>query len=186
QGNKFPVRVEVTAKNLPNQSLRVSLLQRGKVLEQKTQNTTNEELLTFDFQPVATDQGMQKLDIQVEVKPGEFNTRNNSASAFVEVIEGKKQILLISPTPHPDMKALREVIEKNSNYEFHLHVPGIKELDANALRAEKYDLVIFHQAPDLRRKTTALFEQFIKSKASLFLIYGQQTDLRQTAQHNLP
>src|SRR5690606_11897253 len=70
QGNKFPVRVEVTAKNLPNQPLRVSLLQRGKVLEQKTQNTTNEELLTFDFQPVATDQGMQKLDIQVEVKPG--------------------------------------------------------------------------------------------------------------------
>jgi len=186
QGNKFPVRVEVIAKNLPNQSLRVSLLQRGKVLEQKTQNTSSEELLTFDFQPVATDQGMQKLDVQVEIKPGEFNTRNNSAAVFVEVIEGKKQILLVAPTPHPDMKALGEVIEKNSNYEFHLHVPGIKELDANALRPEKYDLAIFHQAPDLSRKTTALFQQFLKSKASLFLIYGQQTDLRVIAQQNMP
>lgn len=34
QGNKFPLRVEVAVKNLPAESINVSLLQRGKVLEQ--------------------------------------------------------------------------------------------------------------------------------------------------------
>src|SRR5690606_37475773 len=167
QGNKFPVRIEVLVKNLNNQSIKVSLLQRGKLLEEKTQTTTNENLLAFDFQPVANEQGIQKLDIKIEEKPDEKNTRNNYASIYVEVVEGKKQILLVAPTPHPDIKALREVIEKNSNYELTLHIPCVKELNANQLNSDQIDLVIFHQSPDTKGKTHALFQRFIKSKTSL-------------------
>ncbi|HEY9004657.1 MAG TPA: hypothetical protein VIM75_00920 [Ohtaekwangia sp.] len=185
QGNKFPVRVEVAARNMPNQSVKVSLLQRGKLLEQQTK-TTNGQLLVYDFQPLANDQGIQKLDIQVEVKPGESNTRNNVASIFVEVVEGKKKILVVSPSPHPDIKALREVIDKNSNYEFLLHIPQLNEQPASILQPEKIDLVIFHQVPDLRGATRAIFQQFVKSKTSLLLILGAQTDLRLLSQQGMP
>jgi hypothetical protein len=185
QGNKFPVRVEVATHNIGNQPIRVTLLQHGKQVEQQSKTSNGDQLLVFDFQPVANDQGIQKLDVQVEVKPGEFNTRNNAASVFVEVVEGKKKILIVSASPHPDIKALREVVN-NSNYEFLLHIPQLMEQPASMLQPEKIDLVVFHQSPDIRGLTRNLFQQFLKSKTSLLFVIGQQTDLRFLAQQSIP
>ena len=56
-----------------------------------------------------------------------ITTRNNRSSVFIEVVEGKKKILVIASSPHPDIKALREVVDKNPNYEFLLHIPGVEE-----------------------------------------------------------
>jgi hypothetical protein len=186
QGNKFPLRVEVIVKNLQNAAVTASVLQRGKLIDKQTKASKEGELLTFDFQPLANEQGIQKLDIQLDVKKGEHNTQNNQASVFVEVVEGKKKILVVASSPHPDIKALREVIEKNSNYEFILYTPTINAPAANALRPEEIDLAIFHQAPDLRGKTNALFQQFATSKTSLFIILGQNSDLRQIEKQNMP
>lgn len=186
QGNKFPLRVEVMVKNLDNQSINVSLFRRGKLLEQMTKPSTGDQLLIYDFQPVAQEQGIQKIDVQVEVKKGEFNTRNNRASVFIEVVEGKKKILVIASSPHPDIKALREVVDKNPNYDFLLHIPGVEELQPGVLKPDDIDLAIFHQSPDLRGRTRDLFQQFVASKTSLFLIVGSQTDLQQLVKQNMP
>lgn len=186
QGNKFPIRVEVQAKAIDREPVRVTLSQRGKILEQQTKQLNGEQLLEFNFQPQANDQGIQKYDVKVDVKEGEYNVRNNSSSVFVEVVEGKKKILIIAANPHPDIKALREVISKNSNYEFLLHIPGLKELQPADLQPEKIDLAIFHRAPDFRGTTKTLFQQFVKSKTSLWIIIGEQTDLRLLTQSGVP
>lgn len=186
QGNRFPVRVEVQIKNLPNAPVDVMVSRKGKVIEKQTRKNQEDQLLIFDFLVSADEQGIQKLDIAVAEKEGESNFRNNRISVFVEVVEGKKKILLVAATPHPDIKPLREVIEQNSNYEFLLHIPGLKEDDLKSTSRDKIDLVIFHQAPDLRGRTNAVFQQFVKTKASLLFVIGQQTDLRGLAQHNLP
>ncbi len=186
QGNKFPLRAEVQVKNLPAQPVTVSLYKRGRLLDKQTKNSTGDQLMTFDFQPLADEQGIQKYDIEVEINPNEFNRRNNRSSVFVEVVEGKKKILLVAAAPHPDIKALREVVEKNSNYEFRLHIPAVSEQQASALRPEDIDLAIFHQSPDLRGKTAALFQNFARSKTSLLFILGQQSDIPMIARHNMP
>jgi hypothetical protein len=186
QGNKFPVRVELMIKNLPNQSIAVSLSQSGKLLDKQTKNSSGDQLLVYDFQPQANEQGIQKLDVQVEIKNGEYNTRNNQASVFIEVVDGKKKILFVSAAPHPDSKALREVVDKNSNYEFLLHIPGVTEQQASVPQPDQVDLVIFHQAPDLRGKTKELFQKFVASKTSMLLILGQQSDLQTLAKQNMP
>jgi len=186
QGNKFPVRVEVLIKNLNDEPVRVSLMRRGKVLDQQTKTPAGDALLAFDFQALADEQGMQKLDIQVEAKPGEVNLQNNKASVFVEVVEGKKKILVVASSPHPDIKALREVIDKNPNYEFLLHIPGVEALTPQQLSPVGIDLAIFHQAPDTKGKTRDLFRQFATSRTPLFLIVGSQTDLSQVAKQNMP
>jgi hypothetical protein len=186
QGNKFPLRVEVIVKNLESPSITASLLQRGKLIEKQTKVYKNNQLLVFDFQPSADEQGIQKLDIHLDVKEGEYNTQNNRTSVFVEVVEGKKKILVVASAPHPDIKALREVIDKNSNYEFILHTPTVNEQQPNTLRTDEIDLAIFHQSPDLRGRTNALFQQFAASKTSLLIILGQQSDLRQIEKQNMP
>ncbi|MBT1690713.1 hypothetical protein KK078_29380, partial [Fulvivirgaceae bacterium PWU37] len=111
---------------------------------------------------------------------------NNRTSIFVEVVEGKKKILVVASAPHPDLKALREVIEQNANYECALHIPGLDEQPASVLQSDQTDLVIFHQAPDLRGTTRDLFLRLLKTKASVFLILGEQSDLRLIAQQNMP
>ncbi len=186
QGNKFPVRVELMVKNLPNQTITVSLLKRGKLLDKQTKKSLGDQLLAYDFQTQADEQGIQRLDVQVEIKNGEYNTRNNQASIFIEVVDGKKKILFVSAAPHPDSKAIREVVDKNSNYEFLLHIPGVSEQPASVLQPDQIDLVIFHQSPDLRGKTKELFQKFSASKTSLFLILGQQSDLLTLSRLNMP
>lgn len=187
QGNKFPLRAEVQVKNLGAEEITVSLMKRGKLLEKKTlRSRQQDDLLIFDFQPLAEEQGIQKLDIVAAGKAGEQNTKNNRVSVFVEVVEGKKNILVVAPSPHPDIKALREVIEKNSNYEFRLHIPGISEQQVSALQPGKTDLAIFHQSPDQRGRTNAIFQSFVNSRSSLLLILGQQSDIPGLIRSNMP
>ena len=186
QGNKFPLRAEVQVKNIPTTSITATLIKRGKAIDKQTKKIVPGQLLTFDFQPVADEQGIQKYDIQIETRPEEYNTKNNRSSVFVEVVEGRKKILCVAAAPHPDIKALREVITKNSNYEFLLHIPDVNPQPANAMSPENIDLVIFHQSPDLRGKTTTLLQTFHKSKSSILVILGHQTDLRQLARFNMP
>lgn len=186
QGNKFPLRAEVQIKNLDRRSINVTLSRKGRVIEKQTKNTTGNDLVSFDFQPLADEQGIQRYDLQVDIDTKEYNSRNNRSSVFVEVVEGKKKILLVAPAPHPDVKALREIVTKNSNYEFLMHIPGVTELQASALRPEDIDLAIFHQSPDNRSKTTALFQTFAKSRTSMLLVLGQQSDIATLSKSNLP
>ena len=186
QGNKFPLRAEVHIKNLNAQPITVSLFKRGKLVDKQTKNSTGDQLIAFDFQPLADEQGIQKYDILVETNPAEYNTRNNRSSVFVEVVAGKKKILLVAYAPHPDIKALREVVEKNSNYEFLLHIPGVSEQQASVLRPDQIDLAIFHQSPDLRGKTNTVFQSFVNSRTSLLFVFGQQSDLPQLSRQNMP
>jgi len=186
QGNKFPLRAEVQLKNIPATGITATLIKRGKVVEKQTKKFAPGQLLTFDFQPVADEQGIQKYDIQIATRPEEYNTKNNRSSVFVEVVEGRKKILCVAAAPHPDIKALREVITKNSNYEFLLHIPDVNPQPSSAMTPENIDLVIFHQSPDLRGKTSTLFQTFHRSKSSIFVILGHQTDLRQLARFNMP
>jgi hypothetical protein len=186
QGNKFPIRAEVIAQGISNQEIIISVFKNGKVLSQQRKNSGVKSLIDFDFLVDATEKGIQRLDVLVEPVKGESNRKNNRASVFVEVVEGRKKILLIAPAPHPDIKAIRSVVEKNSNYEFILHVPGIANADAALLKPGAAELIIFHQALDVTGKTTALLQQFKKSNASLLLILGHQSNLRQLTSNAIP
>jgi hypothetical protein len=186
QGNKYPLRAEVQSLGLANQEVKVSVFQTGKLLAQQIKNSGNKSLLIFDFQLEANEKGLQQILVVVEPHSLEANEKNNRSSAFIEVVEGKKKILVIAPAPHPDLKALRSVIEKNSNYEFILHIPGVQEVEANLLQPGKADLVVFHEVLDIQRKTTALYTRLSKGPSSLMVIISKGTDVRSLAANGIP
>lgn len=186
QGNRFPVRAEILVKGFPNQNITVSLIKSGKVIERQTKNSGDDQLLTVEFEIPATEQGLQRLEVQAEVMPEEKNVRNNKSTAFVDVVEGKKKILVVAQAPHPDIKALRSIIDKNSNYEMILHIPDVEETESKNLQPANIDLVIFHQSPDKRGRTRDLFQRFGSAKTSMFVIVGQHTDLTALPAANVP
>jgi len=186
QGNKFPLRAEIFVNGFPNENISVSLLHKGNVVERKSQTSQTNGVLTFEFQPLAAEAGIQRWDIQVEVKESERNTKNNRIAVFIEVVEGRKKVLVVSAAPHPDIKALRTVIEQNSNFEFLLHIPGIEETPSVNLQPDNIDLAVFHQVPDNRGRAREVFQRFARSRTSLFLVIGSSSDLNQIAQQQLP
>lgn len=179
QGNRFPLRAEVRLSGRIDTDITVALSREGKVLARQTLPANGQSLLAFDFDVDAETTGLQRLDVSATVLPTERNTRNNRASAFVEVVEGKRKILLIAPAPHPDIKALRSVLDQNPNYELIVHIPGISPTDATLLTPGQAQLVIFHQPMDREGKTAALFSSFAKSNTSLLLVLGPRTRLEQ-------
>lgn len=186
QGNRFPVRAEVLVRGLTNQDVRATVSMGGKVIATQNKNSGSRGLLDFDFVIDANEKGIQRLDISVDPIKQEVNQKNNRQAIYVEVVEGKKKILVISPSPHPDIKALRAAIEKNSNYEFHLHMPGVKEEDQQALQPDKVDLVIFSQALDNDGKTLPLVQKFQKTRVGMLFLVGGKTNLRQFNNINIP
>lgn len=184
QGNRFPLRAQVMLKGATAKEISVSVFQSGKKIGAQKINSENRQLIDFDFQLDAKEKGLQRIDVVVGELPEEFNKRNNRASAYVDVVEGKKNILLVAPAPHPDIKVLRSVIEKNSNYALSIHIPGVKE--ATSTELSNPDLVIFHQVADVANKTSALLSKFGKSNTALFLIVGSKTNLRLLAPSGVP
>ena len=105
QGNQFPVRAEVAVQHLASEEVTVSVLKNGIVLHQQKKNSGSKSIMEFDFLIDAKDKGMQSLTVVVTPVANEYNLKNNQTSVFVDVVEGKKKILVIAPAPHPDLKA---------------------------------------------------------------------------------
>jgi hypothetical protein len=185
QGSLFPLRAEVLVRGLRSQEIVASVYKNGKLIARERKNSMDKSILDFDFQLDAKEKGLQRIDISVEPLSIERNKKNNYASAFVDVIEGKKKILLVAPAPHPDIKALRSVVEKNANYEFIVHLPGTQEAADRDLMLEDIDLAIFQQAIDYSGKTMPLFKKVIESKTSVFVMLGNRSNIRQLASNGI-
>jgi hypothetical protein len=185
QGNRFPVKADVTANGMGNQPITAVLLQNGKELDRKVL-PAGAVFSEVDFLVQAETEGLQRWDIEVRSSAAESNRNNNHASIFIDIVKGRKKILLIAPTPHPDIKALRAVVDKNPNYEFLLHIPGLSEVGQEDIEPHNVDLVIFHQAPDVRGKTRDLYQRFMNANTSVLVVLGAATDFKALATTPLP
>lgn len=173
QGNRFPVVVEVVNHGYAKQKARLEIRSNGKVLAYKEVRFANKEgLTTVELEVDAGENGMQQLDLRLQVMEGEATTTNNFRRIFVDVVDGKQKILLVAPTPHPDIKMLAAVIEKNQNYELTTYVPGLTEL-----KPEKYDLVIAHQAYSRYTKANDAVQEQRKNGVPALMIFGERSNI---------
>jgi hypothetical protein len=173
-GNKFPILAEILNNGFKGQSINVNLKQGGKILETKVVNFNKEsEIQEIEFYRSAEQNGLQHYIIEAEPLHGEFTIKNNFQHAYIDIIDGKENILLVALTPHPDIKAIKSAIEKKDNYQLDIYIPGINEFNPST----KYDLVIFHQLPDYAGIARNIIEKYTKDNTSLFYIIGSQTNI---------
>lgn len=177
-GNKFPVVAEVENIGYPNNTVNVYLTQNGSVIDKKSvQFQGDGDIQQVTFYAEASAKGMQHFVVNTDILQGEFSTENNRRDIYVEVIDGREKILVVAHTPHPDIKALRSAIGKNENYEFEVYISGIGKVPT-----EDYDLVIFHQVPNIQRTGNALLEKYAKTPK--IYILGSQSDVNAFSRGN--
>lgn len=173
-GNEFPVRAEIVANGMSGKSSLVSLKLNGKVIEShKVVINENSFFKAFDFKTTATEKGMRHYIVEVGEISGEKNRRNNIKDVYIDVIDGRQNILLLALAPHPDIKALRSMITSNDNYSLDVQILSVNPTPAASNKP--YDLVILHQVPNVTGLGNALIRKYIDAKTPIWYILGNQS-----------
>lgn len=142
-GNEFPVEVDVLATKAEGTRSEVSIWSGGAKLAGQSvviDATTLAKTLRFSLK--AEKAGSNDLLVRFTPIEGEYNTRNNTAYGATEVIDGRQRILISAHAPHPDIAALRSVIEGKDQYEVEVRLG-----DLSSVEKERFDLVLTHQMP---------------------------------------
>lgn len=146
EGNQFPLVVDILNNGYVGENVFVDILKNGAVVKTQSVNLNGDQQInSFEFILDAENIGIDTYQISVRPKQGESSTNNNTRTAFIEVVDSKQKILIAAASPHPDIKALREVIESKEGVEVALYLNGITEETPEG----PFDLIILHQLPQL-------------------------------------
>jgi len=171
QGNQFILQAEIYNKGFKGKNISVFVSQAGKTIQNKILNIKEDKgLQILDFQLTAEKPGIQRFKLSISPDSEEFSKDNNSIDVYIEVIEGKEKILLLAHAPHPDIKAFKNAIEKNDNYQLFTVIPGINELPN-----EKFDLAILHQLPDRKGTFDNVIDNLLNSNSPILYVIGSKT-----------
>lgn len=173
--NAFPVQAEIVSNGFQGRSA-VVILRQGtrEVGRQTVRFDRNETFAQVKFQTSATQKGVQRLTVEVLPQAGEFSTANNRQDVYIEVIDGREKVLLLGLAPHPDLKALRAILEKNQNYE--VDVRTLTTAEGTSIPIDKtYDLLILHQLPDLSNLGNAAVAKLMAQNTPTLFVVGTQS-----------
>ncbi|WP_421763390.1 hypothetical protein [Ekhidna sp.] len=141
KGNETPIRLEVKQKGYDNREVLMQLRENGKVLDKQKIQLKN-SLQEVEFTVKSENEGLRRLVASITQITDESTFENNKANVFMEVIDGRKKVLIVANAPHPDIKAIRSTLEETGNYQTEVYIPEINDQKPN----EVYDVVIFHGA----------------------------------------
>jgi len=176
-GNNFTVSLDIGSYLLQGRTARVEIRDsEGKVLATRTVGYGSDE--TFEsvpFELPAGAVGKQRYIAQLQVLDGEHTGRNNRREFVVDVVNGKEKILLLASAPHPDVKALKSIIERNDLFELNIKI--VQESDVASLASETFDVLILHQFPDAAQLHTRFLGTLLSRQKPVFFILGSKSDL---------
>ncbi|NEU67221.1 VWA domain-containing protein [Spirosoma agri] len=177
-GNQFPVQAEIVSNGFQGRSATVVLRQNGRELGRQSVNfSKNDTFNQLTFQTTATQKGVQHYVVEILPQPGEFSTLNNRQDVYLDVIDGKEKVLLLALSPHPDVKALRNILERNQNYELDVRILTGTPAEATPPADKTYDLLILHQIPDNGGLGNALVQKYLSTNTPVLFVLGNQSSL---------
>ncbi len=175
-GNKFPVQAEISSYGYIGKTTSVLLKQGGKIIDRQTVSFDKDtDLKQITFYGNAEQKGLQRYTIEVVLLNGEFTARNNARDVYLDVVDGKEKILLVALAPHPDIKAIRAIIEKNELYE--LTVKVLQSDNINEIGTQPFDVLILHQLPDLYGAGGNLLNRLMAQAKPTLFILGNQSNI---------
>lgn len=169
--NDFPVEIDVEAHKIGKRNVGLSIYKNGKKIAGQTINYSNGK---HDFKQVnfilkADKIGFQTYTAKLEAIDGEYSFKNNERTFYVEVMDSRSKVLILSGAPHPDISAIREVLVKNEGSEV------ITSLTTEWNKSiAGVDLVIWHE-PGIKFDQSIL-ELIQQKNTPTFYIIGPNTN----------
>ncbi|MFN5026202.1 MAG: hypothetical protein ACK5HJ_10680 [Bacteroidota bacterium] len=174
-GNNIAIQVDVAADNCSGQSAVLSISHNGNTLAQKNISYTGSSFFeTHTLTIPALGEGSQIYRIKVSAVSGEKTTQNNVYEAYVNIISNRQRVLLLAFAPHPDLGAMKKMIEATEGYS--CEVQYINDL-SDMKPTNAYSLVVLHQLPGWRGEGQKLIEEFKSRNTPLLYVLGSMTGL---------
>jgi hypothetical protein len=165
QGKRFPVLVDVFNNGYVEEMLNVEIISNGTVIATESISPTGDQQInSLEFLLDAGEIGIRSYQIRLVPEAGESTISNNVRRLFVEVIDSEQKILIAAAAPHPDIKALRSVIEAKEGTEVSLWIDNFSE----DFPEGPFDLVIFHELPGFNDLPQEI-DHWIDDSNSLFI-----------------
>ena len=175
-GDKFNIQLDVVGINAAASStnLSISRMEDGKFKKLKNIPININKNDFFSTQEVILDAdraGVQRYQISLSGIAGEAIKVNNTKEIFIDVLDARQKILIIANSPHPDISAIKQSLQKAKNYE-------VSTAYANNLKTNlaNFDFVILHQLPSKTNPATSILSQLDERKTPRLFILGMQSD----------
>ena len=173
-GNEFPMEVVVNAKQLKGKSSTLTITKGDAVLFSQVINFNSDSYITTV--PVllqAKEAGLQHYKVKLSLLAEEMSVVNNYKDVFIDVLDARQKILILSDAPHPDIAALKESIGANQNYEVESYTT-----DNFDQPLKKYNLVILHSLPNAKNPASKIMSEIRAGNIPVWCISGANALLR--------
>ncbi|MFC1733883.1 hypothetical protein ACFL6I_26580 [candidate division KSB1 bacterium] len=172
-GNQFPVEVIINANMASGTNSVLKVYNKGKLLSTENIKILNDQqTFTVNLLMEAKETGIQKYSLELLPVSDEISIQNNKQAIFIDVLDSRQKILILASTPHPDISALKQAIETNSNYQVDFFI----ESEFTGI-TDKYNLAILHQIPSKKDRGNRLLYRLITQKIPLLFIIGATSDM---------
>lgn len=167
-GNKFPVRVVISAEKCNEKEAEISISRDNKILYKNNfEIPKNENSKNIDVDIPADVIGTNIYKVKISYLDKEISYVNNHYNFNVKIVDNRSKILILSDAPHPDIGAIKFALKNNPDYE--LDIYEIKDFIGDLT---KYNLVILHQLPSLKNNASNILKLIQKEKIPVLFILG--------------
>lgn len=171
-GNDYQLEISLSAFQFAGEMAQVSV--RTNIGQNKNSSfRINEQSWSKSFRInlQAKSKGVQKIVVSVNSLKGEISKQNNQQVIYVEVLDGREEVLILANAPHPDLSAIKQSLESNKNYKTEVAIANNPPADL-----QKYGTIILHNLPSEIYPLKNILNK-ISQKPRWFII-GSQTDIR--------
>ena len=169
--NKFPVEIDISSYKFNVEEIKVSVELNGKIIDSKQikYNGDEQDFKKVIFNIPAEKIGFQTYSVHLEEKKNEVSLQNNHKNFYVEVLDSRSKVLILSESPHPDIAALQSVLSKDDNIEIEY-----KTFESWDKKTNQVNLMICHNPT--AQFDSELYSIFKKNKIPVLYILGTKTN----------
>ena len=170
-------QVDIKAINAGNQTLQLTV-EKETGSGYTTVETRNIKAQGSDF--FATEEiklsfkevGITHYRYRISSLTNEINRSNNRKDIYIEVLDARQDIGIIAAAPHPDITALKQILEQNKNYQVKLYFDNPSSSEITEM-----DFAIIHNLPSGARNISNLMASLNNRATPRMFIVGEGTHL---------
>ena len=175
--DRFLIEADVQAFNSRGSKSNIHLykIANGKNIKLESQSFTIDKdnfFKSFQFELDADQVGNVKYLISIDGLNNELSKANNSRNIYMEILDARQKILLLAHAPHPDIRAIKQSVKANKNFEI-----DVVYANDNIPSARPYDMVIMHNLPSQKHRIATFAEELGRTKKPVMYIIGANTSI---------
>ncbi len=173
-GDQFPIQVDISALSCQGGKTKLSLERtdaKGRQLlaQQEINISQSSFFTTADFVVDANQIGVTKYTLSVSTLAGEVSTANNKKDIYVEVLDGRQNVLIIGNAAHPDLAAFQQLISTHKNYKSQTAIIGMDKPNI-----ADFDVIIAHNLPSDQHDWSSELAVIKNKKIPVIYVAGTQ------------